>query len=195
MSTNPLNAFLTAASDAPPPTHGQRPTEIVRIPFATFELLGTRLGFGDTWQTSEEVAVYCEPGTYQLEAVCYGYGSDRRVAAVRATRTAGTVTRGPLRGEFDVDVGSACLYDSDVIDGYTDHASAEFDRWVQEAIIDAALPLSGTVTCAAARTSLVHFDCGFGDGSYPVFELRDGEEVVGAEAVFIAEDQPYPFGG
>lgn len=194
MSSNPLNDYLSGFAFKPLPKRGQRPVETRRIPFETLELRGTRLGFGDTWMFLDGVAVACSSGSYALEAECYCYGSDARVARVSAIRTGRHGKRGALCGSFGVDVGSACIVDYDALEGYADHNAEAYDQWLRQQVIDAEPVQSGSAICAAARTSMVFFACGFGDGYYSVYERRDGHELVGAEVVFLADDAPYPFG-
>jgi len=194
MSSNPLSEYLRGFAYKSPPRRGQRPIETLRIPFETFDLRGTRLGFGDTWMFFDGVAIDCAPGTYALEAECYCYGSDARVARVFATLAGRHGTRGALCGSFGVDVASACIVDYDAIEGYADHDEVAFDRWMQQQVVEAAPSWSGSIACPAAKTSLVFFDSGFGDGHYSVYEQRDGHGLVGAEVVFLTADAPYPFG-
>lgn len=192
--TNPLGDYLRRYTFLPPPSHGQQPAETLVIPFGTFDLKGTRLGFCDTWMVPEGVAVTCEPGRYALEALCLCYGTDARVARVSARRAGEHGQRGPSCGTFGVDVGSACIFDFDVMEHFADRAPAAVDRWGQKHIVDDPPHFSGTVACRPARTSIVFFDSGFGDGIYTVYELRGDQGIVGAEAVFLEPDHPYPFG-
>ncbi len=194
MPTNPLNDYLSNRDNGPAPKRGQSPSEIICIPFATFELRGTRLGFSDPWQILEAVPVECLPGSYALEAECFRYGTDGRVARVLAMRSGRRGERGALYGEFGVDVGNACIFDHDAIEGYVDSDEDGFDRWGQEYIVDAAPSFSGSIPCTPAKSTIVYFASGFGDGTYSVYELRDDDGIVGAEVVFLNELEPYPFG-
>ncbi len=42
-------------------------------------------------------------------------------------------------------------------------------------------------------TTMLIVESGFGDGTFPVYELRRGSERVGIETVFINPGEPYPF--
>jgi len=195
MRTNPLDEYLRGIYPGPQrPQYGQRPVETVKIPFERLELRGTRLGFGDTWMFWDGVTVDCAAGTYALEAECYCYGGDARVARVFATRAGRRGTRGAFCGSFGVDAGSACIIDYDAIEGYADHDQEAFNRWMEHQVIGIEPSRSGSILCAPAKTSMVVLDSGFGDGTYAVYEQRDGHELVGAEVVFLTEGAPYPCG-
>ena len=194
MSANPLHEFLSERPSGPASRRGQLPSASITIPFATFELRGTRLGFSDPWQILDAVAVVCPPGQYALEAECYCYGTDRRVARVLATASGRHGERGPLCGEFGVDVGNACILDYDAIEGFADADAQAFDEWGQRNIVDGARALSGSIPCTTARSTVVYFASGFGDGTYAVYERRDDYEIIGAEAVFLTGEETYPFG-
>ncbi len=194
MSTNPLNEFLSERSAGPASKRGQLPSASITIPFAEFELRGTRLGFSDPWQLMDAVAVICPSGQYALEAECYCYGDDKRVARVMATVSGRHGERGALYGEFGVDVGNACIFDYDAIEGFADADAEAFDEWGRHHIVDGARSLSGSIPCATAKSTLVYFASGFGDGTYSVYERRDDYEVIGAEVVFLTGEETYPFG-
>lgn len=193
MASNPLTAYLTQSFGGARQKRGQSPDEVVRISFAKFELRGTRLGFSDPWGILDAVPVVCPSGQYGLEAECFRYGSDARIARVIATLAGRRGERGSLYGAFGVDVGNACIFDYDAIEGYADSAGDAFEAWVQ-GYVDGTWNRSGTIACAPAKTSVAYFSSGFGDGTYQVYELRDDYEIVGAETVFLEPGTPYPFG-
>lgn len=194
MATNPLTAYLGQSFGGATQRRAQAPDEIVRISFATFELRGTRLGFSDPWGILDAVPVVCPSGRYGLEAECFRYGSDARIARVMATLAGRQGERGSLYGEFGVDVASACIFDYDAIEGYADSAGDAFEQWVEDNIPGRMTDPSGTIACVPAKTSVEYFASGFGDGTYPVYELRDDYEIVGAETVFLEPGEPYAFG-
>ena len=194
MASNPLTACLRQSLGDGTARRGQQPDEIVRIQFASFELRGTRLGFSDPWQLFDAVPIFCPSGHYALEAECFRYGSDTRVARVIATLAGRQGERGSLYGAYGVDVGSACVFDYDAIEGYADSAADAFQQWVDDNIPDRMTDPSGAIPCDPARTTVEYFPSGFGDGTYPAYELRDDYEIVGAETVFLEPGAPYAFG-
>ena len=142
-------------------------------------------------QTEEmEVVVSLRPGRYQVEARGIAFGTDRRVAALRCVLTGCSAWQyGEKRGEVGVDTGRVGLCDAQaflaVLDEVGEH---RFEQLLDDAPLDTGvIDLSGAV-------SLPFVASGFGDGTYPVIELRNGSEVVGFEVLFIAADEKYPFG-
>jgi hypothetical protein len=194
MATNPLNAYLSRSFGRATQKRGQSPDEMVRISFANFELRGTRLGFSDPWGILDAVPIICPSGRYLLEAECFRYGSDARIARVAATLAGRQGERGSLHGAFGVDVGNACIFDYDAIEGYADSAGGAFGKWVEDNINEHLRAQSGMIACVPAKTFVEYFSSGFGDGTYPVYELRDDYEIVGAETVFLEPGTPYAFG-
>lgn len=194
MSDHPLIAYQRKHAGDPSPKRGQRPDDVVLILFADFELRGTRLGFSEPWAILDAVPVFCPSGSYVLVAECLRYGNDCRIARVTATRARRTGVRGALYGAIDVDVGNACVFDYDAIEGYADSDENAFENWIDANIVGKTTPFAGSVACDSAKTTIEFVTSGFGDGTYSVYELRDDYDIVGAEVVFLDTDEPYPFG-
>ena len=142
----------------------------------------------------DAVPVVSPSGLYVLEAECFRYGGDCRIARVTATCARRRGERGSLYGAFGVDVACACIFDYDAIEGYADSDEDDFVQWVDHFIIGMTGAVCGSIACPPARTTVEYFASGFGDGTYAVYELRDDYEVVGVEVVFLEDDASYPFG-
>ena len=90
--------------------------------------------------------------------------------------------------EIPIDIGGISVVDiatfepSIVVD-------SKYERWLDQIFEDAEpvkLPQWNSIVIPTV-------DTGFGDGSYEVYSLLSAGAVVGLEAVFIREGEPYPF--
>jgi hypothetical protein len=112
---------------------------------------------------------------------------------VLATLPEVTPKRGNCRGTFGVDVASAAICDGDVLDQFALNNSDEWEKWSESFIHRPfeEVGLLGTFACDPAATDIFYCSTGFGDGSYPVYELLEAGKVVGAEVVFLLPTQSY----
>jgi hypothetical protein len=139
----------------------------------------------------ECVEIPAIPGTYAVQCRAARFGNDTRISALRAFPEGMLTKRGEKLKEIPVDCGGIAVVDIDVV-----HASMNENRERETEWFDDVLYHSGTVEVAKwkpTKTDIPYVDSGFGDGSYPVYELKCDGKVVGLEAVFIEEDAEYPF--
>ena len=86
-------------------------------------------------------------------------------------------------GQFDVDHGKACVVDYDTFRASVAEDIDEYEEWMANELDDElALNFSGEI--AFCDTSLIYVKSGNGDGTYPAFELVEGEKIVGVECSF-----------
>jgi hypothetical protein len=172
---------------------GDRPQVSDLVRFGSFALKGTRLGCGDPSQLPLGVYVDCAPGTYELEAECFVYAGDARLARASVMRADSRGARGRHLGRVGVDLAMACFFDADRLDDFANGQPDEYDEWIEDQVVMCDWVESGTLDCRPAKTKIPYFEVGFGDGEYDVFELRDAEVTVGLELVCLEADAPYPF--
>jgi hypothetical protein len=189
---NPLATYLETPHDSTAPANDSLPTRKEWVEFCDFELKGSRLCFSDSWCPYDGVMVGLPAGTYAVTALCYSYGADVRVAALRVAPKGVEGALGEPVGEFGVDVGAAGITDFDQIEKLDEKS---YEAWIEGYIHTGTVyQPAGVHPCPQAGTAMPFLSCGFGDGGYSVYPiLRDGQ-TVGAEARFLEEDAPYPFG-
>ena len=133
------------------------------------------------------------PGNYSVQAKAVNYGGDRRVSRLRVFRDGASPKLGEKIGETWTDTAKTGVCDFESFSqawGSDDDASYE----TIEPFFDTDNPF-GIVIFDAARGAIMPFvDSGFGDGTFPVFELAENGKRVGFEIEFIGEGKAYPFG-
>jgi len=152
----------------------------------TLPVTGTRLLIKDAMIMLNETAsspewpfVVVAPGDYVV-SICDVDGAGRQV---RVCAVAAEPERGSQVGAVAVDHGAVAICDYDALlaavqadlDAYSDWTEEECEEavWEEE---------SGVLEFGGTR--LAHLKTGVGDGTFPVFELRDGSRVVGLECLF-----------
>jgi hypothetical protein len=141
------------------------------------------------------VLVSLKPGHYAIVAKVMIYESDRRVSRLRVIRSeVQTADLGDTIGDVSVDTAKLGICDYEAFQkawGADDEGSWE--------IVGDALEgeRCGVAVLEASSGAVLPFvESGFGDGTYPLFDLRvpGSNERVGCEVQFIEFDAPYPFG-
>jgi hypothetical protein len=140
-------------------------------------------------ETDMEVSLQLPPGLYAVEGRGVAFGTDHRVAALRCVRSGSSnLSKGSQIGEVGVDTGRIGLCDVEEFGAAVDQIGEDaFSELLDESDFGAGVitPKEGVI--------FPFVDSGFGDGTYPVFGLRSGNELVGFEVILIAEDEKYPF--
>jgi hypothetical protein len=194
MPINPLRKYLASRRrKKDPPALGDLPEALMRIRFGVVDIKGQRLGCGDPSQVPSGVSVESGRGSYELEAECLAYAGDARVARVLAKRTDSLAARGNNVGRITVDLARACFFDAELLELFARDRPNDYCEWIEDHVVMCDWVEAGTLSCRQARTTLPYFEVGFGDGLYDVFELREGDSLVGLELVCLEAEAPYPF--
>jgi hypothetical protein len=187
--TFPLLTYLNAQQDNTIPEQGSLPTKQEWVDFTEFHLKGTRLCFSDSWCPFDGVGVALPSGTYSVKALCVTYGFLVRVAALRAELNGTNGALGECVGEFAVDVGAVGITDIDLIESLSEES---YEKWIEAYSYAEEHPAAGIHPCPEIDSTMLFTDCGWGDGVYSVFEIKQDGKVVGAEATFIERNEPCP---
>lgn len=194
MPLNPLRKYLVSRRrEQGGLQKGDRCEVLTVIRFGAFAVEGTRLGCGDPSQLPLGVSVNSGAGSYQLEAECLVYPGDPRVARVTAKRTNAAAVRGDRVGQIGVDLALACFFDAERLETFASERPDAYDQWIEDHVVMCDWAEAGTLSCRSAKTKIPYFEVGFGDGLYDVFELREGESIVGLELVCLEAGASYPF--
>jgi hypothetical protein len=174
---------------------GQPGTESDWQEFCEFELHSGKLFLGDSLAAPELECgtVYpMPPGRYRVEARVMTYGDDQRVSRLRAWLADRTPSLGEEVGEAWCDVAQIGFCDNERWPpAYNADPDAAWEK-VEDQFFGVNL-CAVVVLDEATDAVMVTAQSGFGDGTYPVYELADGGERVGFEVEFIKADEPYPF--
>jgi hypothetical protein len=189
-----INEYFRTFRYDPQPAHGSPPTAVVWAHVGELEVRGFRVYVGDSWAiVADGVQVNVLPGIYRLDAECFAYGQDGRVARLRGILSGRVPTSRRPAGHFSVDVASAGVIDADSIEAWACDDPEAFEAW-GEAFVDSRIDdhdIAGFFFCPGARVSMVHISTGFGDGTYAIHQLMDGGDVVGFELEFLKPGQGY----
>lgn len=147
------------------------------------EVLGHKIGVtdgaGGAWD--ECIVASTEPGTHDVFVRIMAYGKFRRIGGCRMIRQGFASTGISPLGSVAIDLGSALFSDIEPI--------LTCEEVVLEALWDRLSDLtleSRLLACLAfGPTTMIQVSSGWGDGSYPAFQLRDGETPVGIEVRFM----------
>jgi hypothetical protein len=137
------------------------------------------------------------PGRYQASVKVAEYGWDRRVSRVRIGTPDPDAGVGRSVGKAHVDSGSVVIWDAPFAGNYRMRKRSLL-KSVQATHKKLWVPPKrnlcsvGRIT-AASGDRLIVVETGFGDGTYPIYELRRCGKRVGLEVVFIESGKPYPF--
>jgi hypothetical protein len=166
------------------------------LDFCTFTLKGPQFLIVDVAflpSKPDGLLVKSPPGQYRVQAKGTAYGTDRRVSRLRAFQEGSTGILGEQIGEAWTDTARTAFCDFKVFAkawGKDDEASfAKIETMLDEAENQGVAVLDKAVGAVAPFVP-----SGFGDGSFPVFELTQKGKRVGFEIEFIADNAPYPFG-
>lgn len=154
---------------------------------AELELRGRRLAIKDAMilvdpasESPEWPFVEVEPGLYAFEI---HVPETWHCARLRVVPSGTDPTLGPKLGDLDVDHAKAAVID---YDAFLATAASDFDSYEEwtGTELDDELSLNFSGCIDFGPTSLAYVTSGAGDGTYPVFELLEGEKVVGIECHF-----------
>jgi hypothetical protein len=139
--------------------------------------------------------VELEPGAYVVERKLVDYGGDVRNAVLRVLQPGQDGERGVQLGTMWTDTGDAGVCDYQAACEAADADFEGFHERIENAIWHSREPSGGEVALAEGQQPrMVFISSGFGDGTFPVWELVAGGERIGAEVEFIKPGTAYPFG-
>jgi TPR repeat protein len=132
------------------------------------------------------------PGTYSVQAKAVNYGGDVRIARLRVVKNGISPALAEKLGETWTDTANTGICDFETFSqawGKDDDASYQ----IIEPFFDTGEEF-GIAVLDEARNALMPFvHSGFGDGSFPVFELQADGVRSGFEIEFIADGEEYSF--
>jgi hypothetical protein len=146
--------------------------------------------------THQGVLLELKKGRYTIDAKLMRYGQYLRVSRARVFLIGSSPRLGANIDEANSDVSVLAIFDSDEVrhlcnDDADNGADMIGRAW---SIADTEQGDCGiAVLDAAADLRMPYVHTGFGDGGYPVYELRSDSERVGVEIEFIKPGTPYPF--
>jgi len=163
--------------------------------FCHLDLQGPEFLIADaSFLPSEEdgLLVKAPQGRYLLQVKAMEYGDDTRPSRLRAALLGTTPQLGAKLGETWTDTATTGICDLRRFSAaWGDDDEASLAK-VEEAI--SAAEIFGIATIDAAAGAVAPFlQSGFGDGTFPVYELVEGDRRVGFEIEFIEDGAPYPF--
>ena len=132
---------------------------------------------------SECVEIAVEPGVFAVQCRGARFGSEVRIAAMRAFPRGAEVDRGSKLKELSVDFGSISVLDIDTFLQAT--ASANYGAWLDQIVSGKDASLAKVHEWG--RILIPSVEGGFGDGSYGVHSLVRNGSPAGMEIVFIEE--------
>jgi hypothetical protein len=138
------------------------------------------------FDADDGVVARVAPGKYVLEGKVMDFDGDLRVSRLRAFRRGTEPALGGQVGKVGVDSGHVSVSDIEAAyDGLSYEAEQEFADQRAELQIEGGEIVEFAV--GDKTVAIAVCESGFGDGSYPVFELRSGREVVGLEIEFLQD--------
>jgi hypothetical protein len=147
-----------------------------------FPLVGERLEICDCLSTPhEDTEGYpLGSGAYDLFVKVITDAVEKRISRLRIIAPSCQPTLAESIGHVSVDGGAVSLFDVDPIVGCD-----------PEVLMDLEDRVAGTVMKGPVKffsfgpTRVAMIQSGYGDGTYPMFALRDGENLVGLEVEFL----------
>jgi len=138
------------------------------------------------------LVVKAPSGSYVIQAKVIAYGCDRRISRLRAVLDGFQVQLGDKIGETWTDTATTAICDLRVFsEAWGDDDDASYAK-IEEAL-DNAEAFGVAVLSEAAGAVAPFVSSGFGDGTFPVFQVVKEGKRVGFEVEFIAENTPYAF--
>ena len=157
------------------------------LQFVELRVLGLR---GEEEHECVEVPV--EPGQFVVEFRGVKYGCDGRIAAMRVFAVGATPKRGKKLKEIPVDLGGIAVVDIGAVHQSMKEKQAIHEKWMEKILYGDDESLIGVCVWRPTKTEILYVDGGFGDGTYPVYQLVSARKVVGLEIEFISEGEVYP---
>lgn len=142
---------------------------------------------------TDGLLVRAAPGNYAVSAKCLYFNGDRRIARLRLLLEGATkAVVGARVGKTWSDTGAIGVIDHKVFsEAWGDDDDASYER-IRETIED--VEFCDVAILSRAKGAIMPFvESGFGDGTFPVYELLEKRRRVGIEVEFIADAKSYPF--
>lgn len=133
------------------------------------------------------------PGRYLIRARVMDYSGDRRVSRLRVLSPGSTPTVGVQIGETWADTAAVAVCDFTVCSRAWERLGEDTATNRLEVARDSGYPCGVFELDPEVSACVPYVDSGFGDGTFPVFELMQEDKRVGFEIEFIAREEPYPF--
>jgi hypothetical protein len=189
-----LDTYLKEAWTANPP-EGTPGRETDWLEFCDLVLSSGKLLIADAQfipSLEDGVLVELPPGTYTLEARVMDYGSDKRIARLRALLPGSTVVLRRLIDKTWTDTAQTGVCDYELFAAAW--GAHEQSAWeVIEPVLTSGWTHGVAVLDQTTGAVMPFVGSGFGDGEFPVFELQSDSQRVGVEIEFIKPGTPYPF--
>ena len=166
------------------------------LDFCEFSLRGSSILVVDASfvpSADDGLLIELPPGKYEVQAQVLDYGGDRRPARLRIQLAGSNAAMGAEIGKTWTDTATTGICDFEIFSAaWGEDSDASFE------IIKPALEDNhhyGVAVLDANVGAVMPFlHSGFGDGTYPVYELVAEGRRVGFEVEFIPEGKAYPFG-
>lgn len=158
------------------------------MPLATWTYTGSTVWLGDAcfWSSEEDgLLIPLSPGEYGVDVRVADYGSEFRIAGLRAVEVGSSPAIGAELGETWADTATQGFCDAASYTSATEESAEDVSEAATE--LDA-----GAIQLPSGHTMFV-VSCGFGDGEWPVYELLDGNRRVGFQVEFIEPGEEFPF--
>lgn len=140
--------------------------------------------------------VELESGTYGFYLQGVAYGPDKRVARARVLREGAEVDGREEIGEAWTDLAEVGFYEPDLMREAMDNDEDEYEDWMESFYDMGDFDLHDVRPHPSdERIKVFVFRSGWGDGTFPVYALKEGNKVVGMEVEFIKSGEEYPFHG
>lgn len=155
------------------------------LEFRSLDIAGGKLAVVDP-TLFEGPIIDVPPGTYRVQVVVMDRRDDRRIARLRVLMGA-EASAGDEIDSVGVDFAQVGVGDWEAVT----RAAAALDRPGEEAIIATmdTLDLYGVIVWSPnGEADMPFVSSGYGDGSYPIYEIRRDGTRVGIEVVFIDHD-------
>jgi hypothetical protein len=165
------------------------------LDFCSLELPHGKVHVVDTGYVTDEIEgcmVSVRPGRYEIKVKAMVYGNEVRIARLRAVTETDKPALGEKIDETGTDSATIGVCDfptfSQLFGKNKEAAIEAFKSMMHPTRPHSIVELSNA---PGGSTAAVH--SGFGDGTFPVYELLHHSERAGFEVVFIKPDEPYPF--
>lgn len=148
-----------------------------------FPLVGTRIEVCDCLEIPGEdtEGLALGAGTYDLLLKVMTDSNERRISRLRLVKKGRGVRLAEVISNVTVDGGAVSIFDVDPIAGCDPDVLEELADRLIESYLKRLVRFF-----TFGPTTIAMISSGYGDGSYEVFALRDGEDLVGVEVEFIA---------
>lgn len=152
---------------------------------ATLPVTSGSLDVADILGTGR-VGVPVPDGIYGIEARLIDFGGNLRLSRLRARADGANVSLGEKRGKVAVDFGHVKIADFQALrSGLSVQEVHELDE-LTLTFMNVFCDIC-QLNFESKSVCFVVCESGFGDGTYPVFALRSGDQIVGLEIEFIRD--------